>query len=644
MHILRSILLMFVALIFSSAAIAEGQVSGLVRSESGRELAGITVTLQGSDERSFIQLTDAFGRYRFDSIESGTYQISYEDRNFINFTDDDPFPDEGSVYISFLLPNLVTLRENQQLNLGQVVLQLTDPTDNRQATARVSNCATFGDDQDTRTLSFALENAREIIIECTGEIPVPEITLRRDVVITAASSATFERMGSGRVLRILPGVVANISGVDITGGDLRSGIGGAIFNAGITTITRADISGNSASTATVANRGILNLNQVSQFSNSILFDSVYLNTGVIRGRDVIIRSHTATGGPVITNNGTIEIRGCRISGLGTNNVFAVNNNAAATFKLFDCTLTESVSLFSNEGTLEIFDSSIDNNTRGDQSLIRSSGVLKIGGTGVTNNSVSGRVILNSGSAEILNSTISANRAGFIGGGDSSRDSRGVISNEGLMTIMSSTIAGNTDPVFLNRQIGNSGELQLSNTIISGIGSGEECGGDAPIISQGYNVHTDGTCGNATQTDIPFGNPGLFGLAGNGGLGKTHALQPGSDAIDAGNCNNGATSIDQRQVSRPQGNGCDIGAFELEMSGTAPPIDMTPNTDNAGNSGLPVCASDATDPDGDGFGFENNQSCIVLPVVPPIPACPHVYHLPLTLMAMDLALRIISLVL
>jgi len=260
--------------------------------------------------------------------------------------------------------------------------------------------------------------------------------------------------------------------------------------------------------------------------------------------------------------------------------------------------------------LEIFDSSIDNNTRGDQSLIRSSGVLKIGGTGVTNNSVSGRVILNSGSAEILNSTISANRAGFIGGGDSSRDSRGVISNEGLMTIMSSTIAGNTDPVFLNRQIGNSGELQLSNTIISGIGSGEECGGDAPIISQGYNVHTDGTCGNATQTDIPFGNPGLFGLAGNGGLGKTHALQPGSDAIDAGNCNNGATSIDQRQVSRPQGNGCDIGAFELEMSGTAPPIDMTPNTDNAGNSGLPVCASDATDPDGDGFGFENNQSCIV----------------------------------
>jgi|GEM_PF-3981980 len=93
----------------SSAAIAEGQVSGLVRSESGRELAGITVTLQGSDERSFIQLTDAFGRYRFDSIESGTYQISYEDRNFINFTDDDPFPDEGSVYISFLLPNLVTL-------------------------------------------------------------------------------------------------------------------------------------------------------------------------------------------------------------------------------------------------------------------------------------------------------------------------------------------------------------------------------------------------------------------------------------------------------------------------------------------------------------------------------------------------------
>gem|GEM_PF-5704946 len=95
-------------------------------------------------------------------------------------------------------------------------------------------------------------------------------------------------MGSGRVLRILPGVVANISGVDITGGDLRSGIGGAIFNAGITTITRADISGNSASTATVANRGILNLNQVSLEATLQPVDRLLQTMELLRFEDAVL--------------------------------------------------------------------------------------------------------------------------------------------------------------------------------------------------------------------------------------------------------------------------------------------------------------------------------------------------------------------
>ncbi|PWT88074.1 MAG: hypothetical protein C5B54_11200 [Acidobacteria bacterium] len=56
------------------------------------------------------------------------------------------------------------------------------------------------------------------------------------------------------------------------------------------------------------------------------------------------------------------------------------------------------------------------------------------------------------------------------------------------------------------------------------------------------------------------------MQNNGGATSTHALLPGSPAIDAGD-NNGCTSTDQRGANRPQdGNGdgiatCDMGAFE-----------------------------------------------------------------------------------
>jgi hypothetical protein len=60
-----------------------------------------------------------------------------------------------------------------------------------------------------------------------------------------------------------------------------------------------------------------------------------------------------------------------------------------------------------------------------------------------------------------------------------------------------------------------------------------------------------------------------GLANNSGPTQTIALEPGSVAIDAipsGAIGCGTTvTTDQRGVTRPQGVGCDIGAFEAEQS-------------------------------------------------------------------------------
>jgi hypothetical protein len=48
---------------------------------------------------------------------------------------------------------------------------------------------------------------------------------------------------------------------------------------------------------------------------------------------------------------------------------------------------------------------------------------------------------------------------------------------------------------------------------------------------------------------------------NGGPTKTHALVKGSPAIDAAPVDSDCPAVDQRGVARPQGAGCDIGAFE-----------------------------------------------------------------------------------
>lgn len=52
---------------------------------------------------------------------------------------------------------------------------------------------------------------------------------------------------------------------------------------------------------------------------------------------------------------------------------------------------------------------------------------------------------------------------------------------------------------------------------------------------------------------------LTPLADHGGPARTHALLPASPALDSGDPACGAT--DQRGIARPQGAGCDRGAFE-----------------------------------------------------------------------------------
>jgi len=105
-------------------------------------------------------------------------------------------------------------------------------------------------------------------------------------------------------------------------------------------------------------------------------------------------------------------------------------------------------------------------------------------------------------------------------------------------------------------------------------------------SNGFNFTDDASAGvschfGAATDRVGTSNaPKLGALTNNGGPTQTRLPQVGSPLIDAiplASCQaDGASGIstDQRGVSRPQGNGCDIGAVEVSVAAPAP-IVITP---------------------------------------------------------------------
>jgi hypothetical protein len=72
-------------------------------------------------------------------------------------------------------------------------------------------------------------------------------------------------------------------------------------------------------------------------------------------------------------------------------------------------------------------------------------------------------------------------------------------------------------------------------------------------------------GDATCTGFVSGDPKLGPLQKNApGITATFALLEGSEAVDAGSSED-CPVTDQRRTPRPEGTGCDIGAYEGELA-------------------------------------------------------------------------------
>jgi predicted outer membrane repeat protein len=186
-----------------------------------------------------------------------------------------------------------------------------------------------------------------------------------------------------------------------------------------------------------------------------------------------------------------------------------------------------------------------------------SGGLVIENSTITGNSagVSGGGIY--GGATVENSTISDNSAGVSGGGI-----------YGGATVMNSTISGNSAGTS-GGGIYNNSSLIVRNTILNAGASGENIFNDGgTVTSLGYNLSSDDGGGYLTGPGDQINTDPLLGpLQNNGGPTFTHALLPGSPAIDAGDPNFHPPPFnDQRGCFRVI-NGCiDIGSFERQPRG------------------------------------------------------------------------------
>jgi CSLREA domain-containing protein len=237
---------------------------------------------------------------------------------------------------------------------------------------------------------------------------------------------------------------------------------------------------------------------------------------------------------------------------------AVSNTYASSFSIVDSTFTSNSS------------------TYGGGALYPNGGSATIKNSTFVDNSADtgGAIHSNSDSVEVTNSTFVWNSAVNHGAIDA---------RLGTVTVNNSTFSGNTASGFgdtLGDQPAQGGSLQVGNSIISADGF-DNC--DGSVVDLGNNVSwpLDNDCPGA-QND-----PRLDSLANNGGPTQTIALLAGSPAIDAGN-NNTCAVTDQRGVTRPQGEACDIGAFEVALIN----VFSVTNTNDSGAGSLRQAILDA----------------------------------------------------
>jgi CSLREA domain-containing protein len=464
--------------------------------------------------------------------------------------------------------------------------------------------ARTGDLDITDDLSLSGSTASDTVINGNGIDRVLQITgtttstvTISNLTIKGGSLSGPNTLGGGIYtkghLTIINSVVAdNLAGFQ----------GGGIYNLGTLNLVNSTLSGNAADGGggLFSWNGIVNITSSTFISNTAAHSggggirSAYSTITLVNSTVMSNTTSHGNGGGISKDQGIMTISqshiiGNRItsallygggiynSGVLTITYTTINGN----FTQGDSINGGGGGIFTN-GSLSLVNSTLSENSTGGGGggiMSNSNSHLRIRKTTFSNNSAfNGGGLYSRGVITVTNSTFSGNRAMLSGGGiyDALETSTVSLSNVTLTNNMADALnVGFGDGGGISH---NFGFLLAQNSIIAG---NTDAGGQAPdcsgeLTSHGYNLIQSTTgciiLGDATG-NLTGVSPQLGPLQNNGGATFTHALLPGSPAIDAGRPS-GCTSwlgdsltFDQRRFPRPTDGGsgtarCDIGAFEL----------------------------------------------------------------------------------
>ena len=257
------------------------------------------------------------------------------------------------------------------------------------------------------------------------------------------------------------------------------------------------------------------------------------NEGELMIEESVISQNRGSAGGGIFNDGTLTLANCTVS----------SNTATGGDTYLECNTGGGIKNMA--GVAMLINSTVSDNTavgKGGGLHIACQGTLVLVNSTISGNHTNnhGGGIYVNGLGEFTNSTI-ANNSALNGGGVYIRgtNEKGVI--RGLLNYTNTIIANN----------------MISSTDYSSA----DCflGDHASVGTNINNLVGDGSC-DSTH----FGDPRLAPLGDNGGLTQTHALEQDSPAIDAILANDCMVDTDQRGKSRPDGAGCDMGAYENQL--------------------------------------------------------------------------------
>ncbi len=377
------------------------------------------------------------------------------------------------------------------------------------------------------------------------------------------------------------------------------GLGGGIFNLGTLTVIGTTFSDNVAAASSgygfgeggaIFNLGMLRVTDCSFSDNAATAGAALINrSGATMNVEGSIFSGNSApcGGGAVSNSGTATVGGSMIAnnlspGEWCDGGAAGIENNHGTMEVSRSMISENIGdyntggLSNYQGELTVTDSTIADNIGGKGGGIYNwwGATLTVTGCGIHNNASGsfGGGILNGpdqgARLTVVNSTITNNTAPQ--GGGIYNGYPGPYANA-VLTLTNSTVVGNTaddngggicnanaspnvtNSILWNNTAPAGPQIYNSTTNIPGIRNSDIQGSGGSGLGWDAALGTDGG-GNLDQSPV------LGPLADNGGYTMTHALPSGSPAVDTADAA-ACPATDQRGVARPQGSGCDMGAFE-----------------------------------------------------------------------------------